>query len=105
MKLEFINNSRQELFNSFEEVSQKQISDCQNYIPLYNNLNTFDKNETQHLKCNHIIQKLNESKSYNIFNCVVKNLAFSSLSSCINSCIKLESYVKLKSEGVPVPVL
>ena len=67
-------NSNDQLFKSFEEISESSIYECQHFIPIYNSIfSSLDKNKDRHLEGYYIIQDVLNQQSYNTYTCKLKD--------------------------------
>ena len=67
-------NSNDQLFKSFEEISESSIYECQHFIPIYNSIfSSLDKNKDRHLEGYYNIQDVLNQQTYNTYTCKLKD--------------------------------
>ncbi len=68
-----VNNS--ELFNNFKDENLLNMSECQNYIPLYNNFFSLNENNYNSISLNNknYLASITKKTNENIFSGIIKN--------------------------------
>ena len=75
MEITYKKHDNSELFKNFEDENLLNMTNCQNYVPLYNNFFTLNENNYNVINLNNqnILISINEKKTENLFSGTIKD--------------------------------